>query len=138
MTATAVTESLRQWARGIYPIEAAVELLVLAHGGRLAHEGWPWIEPREDRFVLDAEQITEDTIGVLSGGERRILRLVSSLAGGSPTSLYEDVAGLDRENLDLVLAAIAHAAGSHEDRDPDSPTLEFVGSLHPWPSEDRR
>lgn len=137
MTGTPVTESLRRWARGVYPIEAAVELLIRAHGGRFAREGWPWIEPREDRFVLVAEQITEDSIGVLSGGERRILRVVASLAGGCPTNLYEDVAGLDRGSLDLVLAAIAHAGGSHEDRATGSPT-ELAGSLHPWPQENRR
>lgn len=150
MTSTPVTESLRRWARGIYPVEAAVELLTRSAGGRFARESWPWIEQREDRFVLDVEQITEDSIGVLSGGERRILRIVASLAGGSPTNLYEDVAGLDRDSLDLVLAAIAHAGGSHEDRARGSrtargadgepvqvpwPTDQLAGSLHSWPQE---
>lgn len=150
-TTDPVTDGLRQWARGIYPIEAAVELLARFAGGRFATAGWPWIEERgEDRYVLDADMITDDSTAALSGGEARVLRIVASLAGASTSgmSLYEDIPGLDRADLELVLAAIAHAGGSHdhramarrparsstgEDVEVELPTGELVGSLHPWP-----
>lgn len=51
----------------------------------------------------------------------------------------EDVPGLDRVNADLVLAAIAHANGSHEgaemDFDEDGrPTgISALPTLHAWP-----
>ena len=146
-----VTESLRQWARGIYPIEAAVELVSRFAAGRFASADWPWIERRgAHRYVLDADQITEDSTAALSGGEARVLRIVASLAGATDSrmSLYDDVAGLDRATLDLVLAAIAHAGGSHDDRamerrparsstgedvEIEMPTGELAGSLYPWP-----
>lgn len=65
---------------------------------------------------LDVEEITEDAIGDLSGGERRLVRLVASLGGGRPVDLYENVS-VDRPTVALVLAAIAHAAGTHEHSD---------------------
>lgn len=51
------------------------------------------------------------------------------------------IPGLDRDVLDLVLAAIAHAAGSHQDSvipgDGDDGVLSFerAKSLHPWSKE---
>lgn len=136
MSSAQVHESLRQWARGIYPLEAAVELLVRAHAGRFAREGWEWIETHENRFTLNAERITEDTTGVLSGGERRLLHIAAALAGAAPANLYEDVPGLDRHTLDLVLAAISHAAGSHDDHEKGILVdINKPVALHPWPQE---
>lgn len=154
-------QDLRDWARGIYTIEAAVELLVRFQGGRFARPGEPWIvAPREERrgnmqsrHWLDVNQLTAEATAdaALSGGERRILTVAASLAGGSPIDLADAVSGLDRENLDLVLAAIAHAGGSHEHRvmgtrtfqdtttgeriEREWPTEQAAGSLHPWPPE---
>lgn len=57
-------------------------------------------------------------------------------------SLYEDLPGLGRNNLVLVLAAIAHANGSHEDSDialdDDGRPRGFtrLDSAYPWPAED--
>lgn len=47
-----------------------------------------------------------------------MLRIVASLAGGTEINLHlnEAIPGLGRQELDLVLSAIAHAAGSHDDR----------------------
>jgi len=56
----------------------------------------------------------EDNCGALSGGETRLLRIAASLLGGPPVDLSRNLAGLDREHLQLVLDAIAHAGGSHE------------------------
>jgi hypothetical protein len=108
---------LRAWARGAYDQEAGVELLVRAFGGRFAEQGCPWIRPgdRPGWFWVDVLGLSEH-LGVLSGGEQRILAVVASLIDGRRAidHLGETVAGLDRRHLQLVLAALAHAAGSHE------------------------
>ncbi len=46
-----------------------------------------------------------------SGGERRILQLSASLAGGIPVDLRDTVTGLDHDNTARLLVAIRHAAG---------------------------
>lgn len=51
---------------------------------------------------------------MLSGGETRLLRIAASLLGGPPVDLSSNLAGLDREHLQRVLVAIAHAGGGHE------------------------
>lgn len=158
---TQTAQDLREWAKGIYTIEAAVELLIRFQSGRFVAEGEPWIvAPREERrgnmrsgYWLDVDQLTAEATAaaVLSGGERRVLSVAASLAGGSPIDLADAVSGLDRETLDLVLAAIAHAGGSHEHRvmgtrtfrdtttgerfEREWPTEQVAGSLHPWPAE---
>jgi hypothetical protein len=142
MTRTDTTESLRRWARGLYALEAAVELLARAMGGRFTQPGWPWIQPNDDpgTWWLDVTQLTDDTTGALSGGERRLLALVASLAGGQRVDLSDAVSGLDRENIQLVLAAIAHTAGSHQHAniviDHERGVAVHHGhhpSLYPWP-----
>lgn len=135
---------LRAWAKGLYPLEAAVELLVGFAGGRFATPGHPWIQPSDQpgRWWLDPSRISDDTIGALSGGEQRVLRIVSSLAGGEPVDLSRNLPGLDRPTIGLVLAAVAHAAGTHEHSDIRidhergvSVLHALLPSLHPWPIE---
>ena len=55
-------------------------------------------------------------IGALSGGEQRLLRIaaVHRRPATPPSTSADCLAGLDRAHLQLVLAAVAHAAGSHE------------------------
>lgn len=74
---------------------------------------------------------------MLSGGERRVLFVVASLLDERPLDIVDVVTGLNRENLQLVLAALAHAGGSHT-----AAVLEHVdgtvrvstpGPLVPWP-----
>lgn len=140
---------LRAWAAGSYPLTAAVELLARAFDARFTHPGLPWIATRNDphRPVgLDADALAQGALdGPYSGGERRLLAIAASLAGGGPVDLCEAVPGLDRDLLDLVLAALAHAGGSHDHpvMAPHPavggalfPTRERAGSLHPWPATD--
>ncbi|MGV0111748.1 hypothetical protein [Arthrobacter sp. CP30] len=57
----------------------------------------------------------EDNLERLSGDERRFMLLVASLGdGGALVDLGDVIPGLDRDVLSLVLAAVAHAGGSHE------------------------
>lgn len=145
---TTTTDGLRHWAKGIYPLEAGVELLARAFDGRFTGAGYPWVQPADaGSYYLDADQLTEDAFGAYSGGEQRVLRIAASLLGGTPVNLYEELPGLDREHVELVLAAVAHAAGSHQhsgDLVPD-PEGRYVSngvrmgfaklpSLHPWPT----
>lgn len=141
-------DDLRAWAKGSYTTEAATELLLQAFGGRYAAVGNPWIHastPTPEGYIqgawIDFAALAEhaDT-GAFSGGERRFLLLAASLAEDVPVVLGEVIPGLDRANLDLVLAAIAHTGGSHQHSDirtneDGSMTLNpgFLASLHPWP-----
>jgi hypothetical protein len=139
-------DDLRAWARGKYTTEAATELLLKAFGGRFAAIGNPWVhaagtseEGYQDNAWIDFASIPEQA-GALSGGERRFLLLAASLAEDVPVVLGDLVPGLDRANLDLVLAAIAHAGGSHQHADirvhEDGTVTRGKGlldSLHPWP-----
>lgn len=138
---------LRSWARGVYAVEAAVEVLARYAGGRFARPGWPWVvtdaSPAGSGYWLDADALAPVEVAGFSGGERRLLAVVGSLAGGAPVDLSEALPGLDRASVALVLAAIAHAAGTHEHRgdlsiDPATGGLVWgpaLGSLHPWPTD---
>jgi hypothetical protein len=50
-----IAAELRDWARGCYSTEAAVELLIRARGGRFVEPGQPWLRT-DDRGItwLDA------------------------------------------------------------------------------------
>ena len=133
---------LRSWAKGLYPVEAAVELLVRAANGRFASAGYPWVQPGDEPgwWWLDPIAITDDNLIALSGGEQRLLRIVASLAGGQPVNLGANLPGLDRDAMSLVLAAVAHANGSHEHADiriDHEGGVAVLGgqmpSLYPWP-----
>ena len=112
--------ALRAAAAGIHPDEAAAGLII-SHGTFLRREDFL-------RHVETAAAISDDTpmawidwdavIAALdggrlpaSGGEKRIVRLAASLAAGHPVSLRDAIPGLDRQSLELVTAAIRHAAG---------------------------
>lgn len=142
MSTTAAT-GLRSWAKGMYATEAGVELLIRSFAGQFAQVGCPWIKPchRPGVFWLDVATLL-DYRGVCSGGERRVLTVVAALVDGRPVDDLADVlAGLDRQHLTLVLAASAHAAGSHDQvdviRHGDQLALVDQPALIPWP-ENRR
>ena len=132
------SEGLRIWAKGLYPTEAAAELLIRAFNGLLLNG--PWLEPTDGAmYWFDTDHI--DDGGYLSGGELRVLRIAASLADSRyKISLNDDLPGLDRATLQLVLAAVAHANGSHEHADIVIDRDAGVGhhrgrlpSLYPWP-----
>jgi hypothetical protein len=133
-------DDLRSWAKGTYTYEAATELLLRAFGGRFAGAGRPWIRFDGDtgKPWIDFAVIPVFVEGI-SGGERGFLMLAASLAENVPVVLGDVVSGLDRGNLELVLAALAHAGGSHEHSDflagGDGMMLLYgkLESLHPWP-----
>lgn len=113
----AVTAQLRAWARGIYPDEAGVELLI-GHAVFLDRadftsrflsipgdgDGLAVIDWRAAIAALD------DSLPC-SGGENRMLRLAASLAGGIPVNLRDALTGLDDRNIQLVINAVLHASG---------------------------
>ena len=130
-------EQLRAWASGSYPLEAATELLIRAFDGRFVEPGWPWIHPTTHGHWIDFTAIPEQISG-LSGGEQRLLRIASSIGATDATvNLGDCLTGVDRPTLQLVLAAVAHAAGSHRHREVTTNrngtiTLTTPGSPHPW------
>lgn len=141
-------DDLRAWAKGTYTTEAATELLLRAFGGRFAAPGQPWVTPagtspegyEENAWINFRELAAEADSGAYSGGERRFLLLAASLVEDVPVVLGDVVPGLDRVNLDLVLAAIAHAGGSHqhsniETKEDGSMVLHrgYLDALYPWP-----
>ncbi len=115
-------DALRECARGIHPLEAGTGLLI---------DCGSWLH-REDftsRFITIGTSVSdgvtllastdwEAAITALHGGElpsssgeRRMLLLAASIAGGIPVSLYDTLPGIDRSNASLVVDAVAHAAG---------------------------
>lgn len=149
---TSIEDATRAWAKGIYPIEAGVELLI--RHGKAIYENAPWlIDLRDDRALevvgvqhhaeerthvaIDVDRLLEHA-GAWSGSERRIARIAASLIDGTPVDLNDALPGLDRTTLTDVLAAIAHANGSHEHsgvlyNEAGSPAgFEQLPSLYPW------
>lgn len=115
-------DALRAGARGTHPLEAGTSLLI---------DCGSWLH-REDftsRFITTGTSISdsvtpfaatdwEAAVTALhaddlpaSGGERRMLLLASSIAGGTLVSLNDALPGIDRRNATLVVSAVAHAAG---------------------------
>jgi len=127
LNAAAIAAALHAHARGIYPSEAAVALVIdhqywltradfltgftgtfpgFTDGTPMAAVCWP-----EAVAALDRGQLSG------SGSENRILRLAASLADGIPVDLQSAVSGLDDTNLQHVVTAIRHAAGRRPDQD---------------------
>ncbi len=115
-------DALLACARGIYPLEAGAGLLT---------DCGSWLHRRDfaSRFITVGTSISDGVTllastdweaavtalhtGELpaSGGERRMLLLASSLAGGTQVSLNDTLTGIDHRNASLVVSAVAHAAG---------------------------
>ncbi|MUN53920.1 hypothetical protein GMA10_01530 [Kocuria koreensis] len=107
---TTSADDLRAWARGLLPLEAAVELLVTACGGALL--AGPWIRRDNGGQLWFDPTVAEAEGGYLSGGERRVLDIATSLASGEhPVDLSDALTDLDRDVAQAVLAAVAHASG---------------------------
>lgn len=122
MTADDLTAALRACAAGIYPLEAGVALFI-ANGAFLHRQDFT------SRFITVATSIGDGTTPMAaidwdaaitalhagelpcSGGERRVLKLSSSLAGGTLVDLNDAVTGLDDGNITRLVTAILHASG---------------------------
>ena len=127
---------LRAWAKGIYGMEAATELLIRGFDGRFADPSCPWIHPTTSGHWVDFESIPELS-GALSGGEQRFLKIAAALDDGEVTvNLGRALAGLDRRHVHLVLAAVAHAAGTHQQDQivmrGGVITVDRPGSMYRW------
>ncbi|MHC6222227.1 hypothetical protein [Arthrobacter sp. MMS24-S77] len=134
-------EGLRAWAKGSFPCEAATELLLRGFGGRFAAAGNPWIGTDEFSRAswIDFASIPEHA-GRVSNDEWGFLMFAASLAEGVPVNLGDIVTAVNRESVALMLAAIAHASGSHEHSWERAGRDELVGfnrlpGLYSWPGK---
>ena len=125
MTTTSLATALRACASGIYAVEAGIGLLI-ANGTFLHRDDFT------SRFVLTGTSASDSAIRMAaiewdavatalaagdlpcSGGERRILKLAASLAGGIPVDLRDAVTGLDQHNTQRLVTAILHASGQRQ------------------------
>ena len=110
-----LADRLRAWARGIYPDEAGVELLI-GHAVFLDRADFTsrFISiPGDGLAVIDWPAVIAALDGSLpcSGGENRMLRLAASLAAGIPVSLRDALTGIDGRGTQLVIQAVLHASG---------------------------
>jgi hypothetical protein len=106
---------LRAWARGIYPDEAGVELLI-GHAVFLDRADFASrliTIPGDSLAVIDwrAAIAALDDSPPCSGSEDRMLRLAASLADGTPVNLRDTLTGLDDHGIRLVTKAVLHASG---------------------------
>jgi hypothetical protein len=112
--------ALRAHARGLYPDEAAAELLIA--------QSWLHRTDFTSRFITVHRSIgggqpmaVIDWAAVItalgtslpcSGGEQRMLKITASLANGIPADLRDTLTGIDDRNLHLLIRAIRHASGN--------------------------
>lgn len=116
---------LRHWADGVPAQMAAVELLIVFNGGRLLHG--PWIRRGGFSTHWFDPDIAAAEGGHLSGGERRVLAIASSLtSAGHPVDLGDAITGIDPDALRCVLSALTHAGGG-------SRSFEEPGQVHDEP-----
>lgn len=119
MTTDELTAALQACAAGLYPLEAGVGLLI-AEGTFLRRDDFTtrFIEyGTSDGAAMAAIDwdavITALQVGEIpcSGGERRVLMLSASLAGGIPVDLRDVATGLDDRNIRRRVTVILHASG---------------------------
>lgn len=116
-----LTAALRAHARGLFIVEAAVELLV-------GHRFWLGLIDFVDNYVDIACDLPHPTpmawvdwpaaitaldTGALvcSSSEAGMLRIAAGLADGIPVNLHDALTSLDDTNLNLVATSVLHAGG---------------------------
>jgi hypothetical protein len=119
MTTTTLTAALTNCSVGLYPLEAAVALLIdedtYLHRddftSRFIEHGTSGGTPMA-AIDWDAA-ITALNNGELpcSAGERRTLAAAASIAAGIPVDLRDTATGLDDRNIQRLITAIRHASG---------------------------
>jgi len=124
---TVLAEALRACASGILTAEAGVGLLIDC-------DGWIHRDDFTSRFITTGTSISDGTTLMAAidwtaaltaldagrlpcgSGERHMLRLAASIAGGVPVSLSNSLTSIDRRNANLLAAAILHANGQTPSR----------------------
>ena len=141
-----VEVALLNAAVGDYAAEAAV--LLLANDG-----SWLALLRAAGMITVEAEPVGEQMWariewaeldaalgdGRLPGSPEELaaLQVAVSLADGRPVDLADVAVALDRRRLGLVLAALAHAAGSHDHCAPAGQGADAdlrLGPLIAWPA----
>ena len=119
MTADDLTAALQAFAAGLYPLEAGVALLT-SNGTFLRRDNFTsrFIEHGTSGGTPMAAIDWDAAAAALasgdlpcSGGERHVLQLSASLAGGIPVDLRDAVTGIDDGNIARLVTAILHASG---------------------------
>jgi hypothetical protein len=119
MTADDLSVALQSCAAGLYPLEAGVALLT-SNGTFLHRDDFTnrFIEHATSGGTPMAAIDWDAAVAALasgdlpcSGGERRVLQLSASLAGGIPIDLRDAVTGIDDGNIARLVTAILHASG---------------------------
>lgn len=112
--------ALRAGAAGLYCAEAAAELLIRQRSWLSRSDFAPFviIAPAPAGQAMTAAVDWAAAIAALDGGalpcssgERRMLRLAASIAGGIPVDLGEALTGLDRAGIAAAASAVLHAGG---------------------------
>lgn len=121
MTEPPLADALRACAAGLYPAEAAAELLIATT--------WMHRSDFRDGYIHAGISITDNTTPMAgthwaaaitdlragrlpcASSERRLLSLAASLGDGIPVDLQDALTSLDNTSIDLVTTAIRHAAG---------------------------
>jgi len=109
---------LRQWAFGDDARSAAIELLLRTN---LANEDYPWVihDRAWDTWAIDFDALLEIVNGLaadhrawnLSPSQLAVLRVTASLAEDTPLPLRALLPTLEYGHAELVMIALAHAAG---------------------------
>jgi hypothetical protein len=118
-TPQAIAAAMRAYACGIYPAEAATELLI--------HTAWLRRGDFHTHIAISREAVTDTELAYLdwraattaldagdlpcSGSDARLLRLAASLADGISVDLREALSNLDDHSISLVIQAGLHATG---------------------------
>ena len=119
MSTDELAAALHACAAGLYPLEAGVALLA-AEGTFLRRDDFTsrFIEHGTSSSGAIAAIDWDTAITALragelpcSGGERHVLLLSASLAGGIPVDLRDAATSLDDRNIRRLVTAILHASG---------------------------
>jgi hypothetical protein len=119
---TQLATAPRAHANGVYPLQAAAELLI-------SHRVWLLRADFRDRFIHHSAPtpdgpatmaeidwpaaITALDHGDLPGSdsEQQMLRLAASIADGLPADLRDALTSLDHRNINRVITAVLHTSG---------------------------
>ncbi len=145
-------EAMRNWAHGTHATEAGVELLIRSGLARRGEVRAIWRVTYANSLILDRPSLASAVASnAMSGGERRLFAIAASLLDGvsCPVDLGDAAATIDRANMRLVLAAVSHAAGTHQEgplpdwmadlvpehpSEPVDPETGYYAPLYPWPA----